>query len=142
MQSPDVNVLVYASREEATDHVRYRRWLEELLTSGESFAVSELVLSGFLRLVTDGRIFRPATPRPIALAFAQTVRNHPRCVVLRPMEQHWEIFVRLCETTAATGKLVADAYQAALAIEHRCEWVTNDRDFARFPGLRWRHPFL
>jgi hypothetical protein len=40
----------------------------------------------------------------------------------------------------ATGALVPDAYFAALAIESGSEWVTADRDYARFPGLRWRHP--
>jgi uncharacterized protein len=141
MLSPDVNVLVNASREDAADHLRYRRWLEELLASGELFAISELVLSAFLRIVTNHRIFRPGTPREIAFAFAAALRSHPRCVVIRPLERHWDIFLRLCESTNATGKLVPDAYHAAVAIEHGCEWITNDRDFARFPGLRWRNPF-
>jgi toxin-antitoxin system PIN domain toxin len=141
MLSPDVNVLVTASREDTAEHLRYRRWLEDLLGSGDPFAISELVLSGFLRVVTDGRIFRPGTPPEVAFAFTETVRNHPRCVVLRPMERHWEIFAHLCAITGATGKLIPDAYHAALAIEHRCEWVTADRDFARFPGLRWQNPF-
>jgi uncharacterized protein len=58
----------------------------------------------------------------------------------RPRPSHWSIFVRLCEQANVTGNLVSDAYLAAVAIESGCEWITTDRDFARFPGLRWRHP--
>jgi hypothetical protein len=57
-----------------------------------------------------------------------------------PGERHWEIFTRLCRGTDAKGNVVPDAYLAALAIEAGAEWVTTDRDYARFPGLRWRHP--
>jgi predicted nucleic acid-binding protein len=57
-----------------------------------------------------------------------------------PGVRHWEIFDRLCRAAGAKGSLVADAYLAALAIESGSEWITTDRDFSRFPGLRWRHP--
>lgn len=140
MQLLDVNVLIYAFREESRDHSRYRRWLENLSVSGESFAVSELVLSAFLRLVTNAHIFRPGTPWRNAIAFVDAIRRQPGYTQLAPGHRHWEIFVRLCEESHAMGKLIADAYLAALAIEHGCEWITADRDFARFPGLRWRHP--
>jgi uncharacterized protein len=140
MQLVDVDVLVYAFREDSRDHLRYRTWLEELAASGESFAVPELVLSSFLRLVTDGRIFKPGTPLRTALAFAEAIRNEPGYVRLAPGPRHWEIFVRLCDSSAASSNLVADAYLGALAIEHGGEWVTADQDFANFPGVRWRHP--
>jgi len=54
--------------------------------------------------------------------------------------RHWEIFARLCAEGGVKGNLVPDAYLAALAIESGCEWITTDRDFSRFKGLRWRHP--
>ena len=57
-----------------------------------------------------------------------------------PGARHWAIFERLCKHAGAKGNLVADAYLAALAIERGCEWVTTDRDFSRFEGLKWRHP--
>jgi predicted nucleic acid-binding protein len=59
---------------------------------------------------------------------------------VRPGPRHWEIFVDLCRAGRATGKLVPDAFHAAVAIEHGCEWVTTDADFSRFPGFRWSHP--
>jgi hypothetical protein len=140
MQLLDVNILVNAFREDATDHPRFARWLAELAASGATFSASELVLSSFLRIVTNARIFRPATPRPLAFAFAEAIRSHPSYVRITAGPRHWEIFVALCDAVDATADLIPDAYHAALAIEHGCEWMTADKHFARFPGLRWRHP--
>jgi predicted nucleic acid-binding protein len=63
------------------------------------------------------------------------------CSAVQPGQRHWAIFDDLCRRSKATGNLVPDAWFAALAIESGCEWITNDRDYARFPGLRWREPF-
>jgi uncharacterized protein len=68
------------------------------------------------------------------------LRRAPNAVLFQPGARHWEIFRRLCEQGNAKGNLVADAYHAALAIETGSEWQTTDRDYARFPGLRWRNP--
>ena len=62
MQLPDVNVLIYAHREDAPEHERYAAWLRALTASEEPFALSDVILSGFLRTVTNPRIFDPATP--------------------------------------------------------------------------------
>lgn len=137
---PDVNVLVYAHREDLPDHKRYRAWLEDAINSEAPYGISDLVLSGFIRVVTHPRIFRTPTPLRTALAFARALRERPNCVVLSPGPRHWEIFLRLLRATGARGNLVRDAYLAALAIETGSEWVTTDRGYARFPGLRWRHP--
>jgi toxin-antitoxin system PIN domain toxin len=98
------------------------------------------VLSGFLRVVSHPRVFSPPTPIAEALAFAEALRGQPNCAVLSPGPRHWEIFTRLCRVAGVKGNLVADAYLAALAIETGSEWLTTDRDYARFPALRWRHP--
>lgn len=137
---PDVNVLVYAFRRDTTNHEHYRVWLDGMVNGDSSYACSELVLSGFVRVVTHPRIFREPSPLPEALAFAGAVREQPACQLVSPGEQHWSIFVRLCRLAGAKGNLVPDAFLAALAIESGCEWVTTDRDYARFDGLRWRHP--
>lgn len=102
--------------------------------------MSELVLSGFVRVATHPRIFSPPAPVDQALAFAAALRMQPNAVLLSPGQRHWEIFERLCLAAGAKGNLVADAYLAALAIETGSDWITTDRDFSRFPGLRWRHP--
>ena len=109
--------------------------------SDEAYGVSELVLSGFLRIVTHPRAFPLPSPLDSALAFTEDIRGRQNCLVITPGDRHWEIFVRLCQASSARGTLVADAYFAALAIESGSEWITMDRDFARFPGLRWRRPF-
>lgn len=137
---PDVNVLVYAHREDTTGHTRYRAWLDEVLSSPAPFGVSDLVLSGFTRVVTHPRVFRTPTPLEEALAFTDSLLSQPNSVLLAPSTRHWAIFTDLCRTLALKGNLVADAYLAALAIESGSEWITTDRDFSRFPGLRWRHP--
>lgn len=114
--------------------------MQEALGAGAPFGYAELVLSGFLRVVTHPRVFRPPTPTERALEFADALRGRPSAVPLAPGARHWPIFARLCRELALRGNLVADAYLAALAIESGSEWITTDRDYARFPGLSWRHP--
>lgn len=137
---PDGNVLVYAYREDAPKHERYRRWLGRVLDGNEAYGLSDLVLAGFLRVVTHPRVFLPPSPVVHALVFAEALRDHPNCVPVTPGQRHWEIFTRLCREASAKGNLVPDAYLAALAIESGSEWMTTDRDYSRFPGLRWRDP--
>ena len=137
---PDVNVLVYAHRKDAQDHAAFRAWLERALSSDEAVGVSELVLAGFVRVVTHPRVFGQPTLIEVALGFAEALRGQPNAVFVTPGPRHWSIFDRLCRESEARGNLVADAYLAALAIESGSEWITTDRDYARFPGLRWRHP--
>jgi uncharacterized protein len=96
------------------------------------------VLTGFQLIVTNPRIFDPVTPMDTAVAFCQRLVDWPRASLVVPGRRHWNVFVGLCKDI--NGPLVADAYIAALAIEHGCELITTDGDFARFPGLRWRHP--
>jgi toxin-antitoxin system PIN domain toxin len=140
VQLVDVNVLVYAHREDAPDHERYRAWLEAWLDSDTAFGLSDLVLSGFLRVVTHPRVFNRPTPVEVAVEFTDAIRSRPNHVPIAPGRRHWEIFVRLCTTARVRGNLVPDAYLAALAIESGSEWITTDRDYSRFPLLKWRHP--
>lgn len=137
---PDVNVLVYAHRADAPNHPAYRRWLENLINGDQAYGMADILLSGFLRVVTHPRIFTPPSEVAAALTFANQVRNQPNCVPITPGPRHWQIFVRLCTQAGVKGNLVPDAYLAALAIESGSEWISTDRDFSRFPGLRWRHP--
>lgn len=140
MLFPDGNVLVYAHRAESPDHPRYAEWLTELAEGDEPFALSNLVCSGFVRIVTNRKIWNEPTTLGDALEFLAELRSRSNARILLHGPDSWEIFERLCERARATGKLVADAYHAALAIEHGCEFITTDADFARFPGLRFRHP--
>ena len=140
MQLVDVNVLVYAFRDASPDHDAHRTWVERLINSDEAYATSDHVLAGFLRIVTHPKVFHPPAPIGAALDFAHAFRERANAVPIAPGARHWGIFTRLCSETSARGNLVPDAWLAALAIESGCEFVTTDRDYARFPGLRWTHP--
>jgi len=136
----DVNILVYAYREDSPRHGDVRPWLDEVINGNAAFGVSELVLSGFLRIVTHPRVFDPPTPIAQAIEFVRALREQPHCLIVKPGDRHWDIFLGLCLDVHAKGNVVPDAYLAALAIESGSEWVTTDRDFARFAGLTWRYP--
>ncbi len=141
MLLPDVNVLIYAHREDSTpEHDRYAAWLTRLATGPEPFALSVLVLAGVVRIVTNARVFeRPSTDDEV-FAFIAELVDRPTARVVGPGPDHLAIFERLCRQAGAAGKLVADAQHAAVAIEHGCTLVSTDADFGRFPDLRWRHP--
>jgi len=136
----DVTILVYAHREDTTDHPAYRDWVEDTLNSGGAYGVSELVFSDFLRVVTHPNVFERPTPLDVALDVVNQIRGQPQAVPLRPGPRHWAIFEELLRSSDATGNLVPDAYHAALAIESGCDWITTDKGFLRFAGLRARHP--
>ena len=90
--------------------------------------------------MTNHRVYVEPTPPELAVAFCEAVLAAPAAVPIRPGARHWAIFTDLCRNVGARGNTVPDAYLAALAIEHGATWVTTDRGFARFPGLRWRPP--
>ena len=140
MQLPDVNVLIYAFNEGADRHNECKRWLDGLIDGPAAFGISELVLSSVLRIVTQARIFAAPANMKDAILFVEMIRNAPQCRIIRPGARHWDIFVDLCRRANVRGVMVTDAYLAALAIEHGCEFMTTDHDFARFPGLTWRDP--
>jgi hypothetical protein len=98
------------------------------------------VLSSFVRIATHPRVFDPPTTIDKAIAVGDAIRGRANAVIVAPGPRHWEIFASLCRDAQAKGPHVADAYLAALAIESGSEWITTDRDYARFPGLHWRHP--
>lgn len=136
----DVSVLVHAFRADAPRHAEFSRWLRGCISAREPFGLSELVLSGVLRVLTHPAVFLPPTPLERGVAFTDYLRSRQNCILVTAGERHWNIFTSLCAATGAKGNLIPDAYLAALAIEHGCEWITTDRDFAKFEELRWRHP--
>jgi uncharacterized protein len=138
---PDVNVLVYAARDDVPDCARYRAWLEGALAGPEPVAIASSVLAGFLRVVTNPRIFTRPSPLEEALRFVGAVLAAPAAVVPAQSERLAGILAEVCRRAGATADRVPDAYLAAIALDLDAELVTADRGFARFTGLRWRHPF-
>jgi uncharacterized protein len=137
---PDVNVLIYAFRADSEDHERYKDWLESVINGRGAYGIAPQVLAAVVRICTHPRIFRRPSSRADAFAFCRTLLEQPNATVMVPGARHWSIFEELCEKAKATGNLVPDAWFAALAIESGCEWITTDRDYARFSGLTWREP--
>ncbi len=135
MKLPDVNVLVYAFRHDAQRHAVAREWINSAADANARFAISKLTLSGFVRIVTNRRIYADPTPLSAAFDFCESILAQPNCKVVEPGERHWPIFQRACTETNTRGGDTTDAWYAALAIEWGCEFVTFDRDFLKYPGL-------
>jgi len=134
---PDVNVLIYAFRADDPSHRIARAWLNGIVRSDSRFALSKLALSAVVRITTDPRGHRNPATLSDAFGFCNDLLAQPHCEVIEPGDRHWGIFHTLCVETNTRGRVVTDAWYAALAIEWGCEWVTFDRDFARFPSLKY-----
>ncbi len=136
----DVNLLLYAHDVGSPFHPAARRWLEGTLDQPTPFALAWVTLLSFLRISTNPR----ALQRPYSVVEAGNIvaewLGRANVRILSPGEQHWSILQRLLVQAQALGDLVSDAHLAALAIEHGALLCSTDRDFSRFPGLRWENP--
>jgi uncharacterized protein len=137
---PDVNVMIYAFRYDTPHHVICRQWLDGVVRGDSQFGISRLVLAAVARITTNPRVFREPSALPEALAFCDNLLSQPHSEAIEPGNRHWDVFTRLCLHTHTRGPRITDAWFAALAIEHGCTWITLDRDYARFPGLKWEEP--
>jgi toxin-antitoxin system PIN domain toxin len=136
----DVNVLIGAFRGDHPTHRRVQPWLQGIVRGASNFGVSPLALNAVVRITTHRKFYHHPSSLEEAFLFCNWLLEQPNAIVVEPGRRHWQIFERLCRETDTTGSRVTDAWFAALAIEHGCEWVTLDRDFARFPGLKWSMP--
>lgn len=139
---PDVNVLIYAFRKDVPHHATCRAWLNRIILSDERFGLSPLALAALVRVTTTKRLQPSPSTRQDAFGFCEDLLTQPHCQIVEPGDRHWEIFKRLCREADIRGPRVTDAWYAALAMEWGCEWITMDRDFARFPGLNWSLPAI
>jgi len=140
MLLPDVNLLVYVHRPDERTSRAYAGWFSALVEGPEPFALSTLVATAFVRLVTNARMYRTPTPPDMALAVIDSLLRRPNCRPVWPGPRHWEIFSALCRAADVRGARASDAAHAAVAIENGCELVSRDGDFSRFvgAGLRFR----
>jgi len=140
MVIPDVNLLVYAHNQAAPLHERAIRWWEDLMTREQPVAVPWAVVFGFVRLVTHPAVLAEPLAPSAALERVETWFDRDHVQTLDPGPRHLRIAADLFGATGVGGNLTTDTHLAALAIEHQCELHSNDADFRRFPGLRWRNP--
>jgi toxin-antitoxin system PIN domain toxin len=137
---PDLNLILYAHNRDALHHTAAHAWWEGLLNDTEPVAIPWIVVLGFIRLVTHrSAMITPMSPAT-AVTYVRAWFARSNVEHLDPGPQHVDLLDRLLTATGTAGNLTTDAHLAALAIEHQCELHSNDNDFARFPGLRWRNP--
>ena len=136
---PDVNLLLHAYRAAAPEHRRARAWWEKSVASDE-VGLALPVIFGFIRLTTNPRIFDDPMPVEDAIAAAESWLVQPGVRALLPGPRHFDIAFGLLRKLGSAANLTTDVQIAALAIEHQAELCSNDTDFGRFPGLRWRNP--
>jgi uncharacterized protein len=136
----DANILLYAYGAGSPRHKEARSWLETVLSGDEPVGLPWQSLAAFIRIATNSRL--PGFRRSIE-EVSRTVDEwleQPNVRVLTPGDDHWLLFRRMIVEGQALGLLVSDAQLAALTIEYGGVLHTTDRDFARFPGLRWKNP--
>lgn len=138
MQIPDVNTLVYAHRPEMDHHTAAREWLEQTLTAQEPILLPDIAIAGFLRLVTNPRVF--VEPMTLAAAVQAIEDILARAGVGRSMSGPTHLSLLVEVAPAAFGDRIPDAYLAALAVEQDATIVTWDRGFEQFRGVRWMTP--
>jgi toxin-antitoxin system PIN domain toxin len=137
---PDLNLLVYAYNSDAPHHPKARAWWEGLLNGREPVAVPWAVILGYVRLMTHPSVLVTPLEPAVSIRHVRTWLDLPLVSVLEPGPRHLDILAAMLEALGVAGNLTTDAHLAALAIEHRAELHSNDTDFGRFPGLRWRNP--
>ena len=137
---PDANLLLYAEDTLSAHHEKARVWWDGVLSGCERVNLCWPVINAYIRIATNPRIHEsPILPQE-AVERVQSWMDQPCVRLIGPTEFHWEIFQKQIHESAAMGNLVSDAHLAALAIEHASTLYSTDRDFARFPGLKWKNP--
>ena len=136
----DVNLLIYAVNADAPLNKKAKSWLESVLSGHQPIGFAPMVLLAFLRLATRPGLFQRPLPIRTAFNLVASWLEQPPAAIVHPGPRHFQILRQLLLPLGAASNLISDAHLAALAIEHGAELASSDRDFARFPGLRWRNP--
>jgi len=137
---PDVNLLLYALDERSPHHARARSWVEQVLSGTETVGLSWQVLVAFVRLSTRHAVFEQPLTVHEAFDVVDGWLDQPPVTVVHPGRRHAAVLRELLAALGTAGNLTTDAHLAALAVEHGAELCSHDRDFGRFPGVRWVDP--
>jgi toxin-antitoxin system PIN domain toxin len=136
----DANLLLYAYDPRSPFYGDARRWLAEAFSYEEEIGIPFQAILAFLRVSTNPNSARTPSAMAVALATVDSWLALANVELSTPGPKHWEIFKTLCLAAGVTGNVSTDVHIAALAIEYDSTLCSTDRDFARFPGLRWRNP--
>lgn len=136
----DANLLLHANDPTSPHRAAARAWLVTAFAGPELVCFAWLTLWAFIRVASNPRLFEQPLSASEAASHVRSWLSRPTVAVLGPGERHWDILQSVIKTGQANGPLVSDAALAAIAIEHGATLCTTDRDFARFPGLKWQNP--
>jgi len=136
----DVNILLYAYDSASTLHIKAREWIEETFSSTSVVGLPWQTIIAFVRIATNPRLQGRRFTTEEAIGIVQTWIDQPNVHLLGPGEGHWQILSDLLINGQVRGPIATDAELAALTVEYGGILNTTDRDFARFPGLRWTNP--
>ncbi len=136
----DANILLYAEDKLSPHHQAARSWWDTQLSGAAPVCLCWTVLGAFIRISTNPRVYEHPLSLDQATSRVQSWLDQPCTRLVHPTQQHWTVFQKMLLKGKAVANLVTDAHLAALSIEHGCELISSDSDFARFPGIRWRNP--
>lgn len=137
---PDANLLIYAYDSTSPQHHRAKSWWEDVLSGDEPIGVPWVVVLAFTRLMTHPAICcDPLTTQQVRQCVEQWLAQQT-VRVLSPSPGTLVRFFDLLDSVGMGGNLATDALIAAHAMENTATVYSNDRDFGRFTGLRWRNP--
>ena len=137
---PDINLLVYAYDESSPFHQAARTWFSRLLDGRTEVGFPLVCLLGFIRLVSNPKIFKHPISAQAACEIAKSWLAAPAAALLEPGGRHFEVLHRLLGEAHAVSALTTDAHLAALAVEHHAVIHSNDSDFSRFPEVHRVNP--
>jgi hypothetical protein len=140
MKVVDINILIYTINKDTPHHQKAKKWFETSMSSDEPVGLAWMVILGFLRIITSGRIMPTPLKSEVAFEIVDEWLKQPSCRIIVPTERHWSILKELLMPLGTAANLTSDAHLAALAIEHGARLFSTDNDFSRFASLRWTNP--
>jgi len=136
----DANLLLYAYDAGSVLHERARTWIENVFSEGEPVGLPWQTVMAFLRVITNPKLRGDRFAVEEAAVIVDQWLGQPNVRLLGPGEHHWRVLRSAMVDGQVRGSMITDAQLAALTMEHGGVLHTTDRDFARFPGLRWINP--
>lgn len=136
----DANLLIYSYDTDSSHHKKSRAWVEKIFSGVEPVGLPWQTVSAFLRVTTNRRLPGSRLTVEQAVQIAEEWLAQPNVRMIVAGDEHWSLLKRMMVEGQASGPLVSDAELVALTVEYGGVLYTADRDFARFPGLRWKNP--